>query len=394
MSKRLPLLSDLIIEKGDKVFVRIDCNVPLSDNGEIEDDFRLTSVLQTLKYIKDAGGIAIIAGAIGRPKGKFDEGLVTQAIAGYFRKNLYSDTGCMYLYENEDFGSQGDVQEEIGELEPGEAFVLQNLRFREEEESNDNNFAKQLASLADYYVNDAFGQSHRNQASICAITKYLPSYAGFCLAREVEALENVLENGKDPVVAIIGGAKVSDKMKVIEKLLDRCDKVIIGGGMGYTFMKSQGAEIGNSLCEDEYLDVAKEWFATGKIVIPSDWVVADDINSTDTQIVDTILPSQSGFDIGPKSIKTFGEIINSANTILWNGPMGVFEKEQFATGTIEIANIVANASAYTVVGGGDSVSAIRQYNLENKIDHVSTGGGATLEYIEQGTLVGVDALLD
>lgn len=389
MSINLPLLSDLKIEPGDKVFVRIDCNVPLNEAGEIEDDFRLTSVLETLKYIKDADGVAIIAGAIGRPKGKYDEKLITKPIAEWFQKHLY-DT-CAYMpFDHEN----ANIEHLTDGFANGNAVVLENLRFYEGEESNDEEMAKKLASMAKYYVNDAFGQSHRNQASICAITKYLPSYAGFCLAREVEALENVLENGKDPVVAIIGGAKVSDKMKVIEKLLDRCDKVIIGGGMGYTFMKSQGAEIGNSLCEDEYLDVAKEWLATGKIVIPNDWVIADDINSTDTQIVTAILPTQSGFDIGPESIKTFGEIINSANTVLWNGPMGVFEKEQFAAGTREIANIVANASAYTVVGGGDSVSAIRQYNLENKIDHVSTGGGATLEYIEQGTLVGVDALFD
>ena len=389
MSKQLPLISDLNIEKGDKVFVRIDCNVPLSETGEIEDDFRLTSVMPTLQYIKDAGGIAIIAGAIGRPKGKFDKSLTTEPIADYFQMNLY--TACVYIADNP---TSLETVSIINECNPGEAVVLENLRFYSGEESNDEGFAEQLAHLADYYVNDAFGQSHRNQASICAITKFLPSYAGFCLAKEVDALENVLINGKDPVVAIIGGAKVSDKMKVIEKLMQRCDKVIIGGGMGYTFMKSQGAEIGNSLCEDEYLDVAKEWYSTGKIAIPIDWVVADDINSTDTDVVSEILPTQSGFDIGPKSVKEFSDTINCAKTILWNGPMGVFEKEQFANGTSEIANVVANASAYTVVGGGDSVSAIRQYKLESKIDHVSTGGGATLEYIEQGTLVGVEALLE
>lgn len=380
----LPLLSDLKIQSGDKVFVRIDCNVPLNENGEIEDDFRLTSVLPTLKYIKDSGGVAIIAGALGRPKGKFDEKLISKPIAQYFAEHLYES--CEYLV--------GDPLKQEINVEPGNAVVLENLRFYSGEESNDESFAKELSNLAKYFVNDAFGQSHRNQASICAITKFLPSYAGFCLQREVQALENVLSNGQDPVVAIIGGAKVSDKMKVIEKLLDRCDKVIIGGGMGYTFMKSQGDEIGNSLCEDEYLDIAKKWFATGKIVIPIDWVVADDINSTDTTIVTSILPSQSGFDIGPESVKVFGEIINNANTILWNGPMGVFEKEQFANGTEDIGNLVAHAKAYSVVGGGDSVSAIRKMHLENYIDHVSTGGGATLEYIEQGTLVGVQALLD
>lgn len=388
--KNLPLLSDLKIESGDRIFVRIDCNVPLSDSAKIEDDFRLQSVIGTLRYIKDAGGIAIIAGALGRPKGKWDDKLISLPIANYFAEKLY-DGKCSYVPG--DPRSQ-ETAELISKLEPGESCVLENLRFFEGEESNDETFAKQLASLADYYVNDAFGQSHRKQASICAITKFIPSYAGFCLLKEVQALDHVLRNGERPVVAIVGGAKVSDKMKVIEKLLQSCDKVIIGGGMGYTFMKSQGNEIGNSLCEDEYLDVAKDWFATGKIIIPTDWVVADDINSTQTATVNEILPAQSGFDIGPKSIRIFSDIIDSAKTILWNGPMGVFEKSQFATGTIGIANAVANATAYTVVGGGDSVAAIRQYKLENSIDHVSTGGGATLEYIEQGTLVGIDALLD
>ena len=386
---KLPLISDLNMKPGDKVFIRIDCNVPLSENGQIEDDFRLSSVLATLEYISDAGAIAIIAGAIGRPKGKYDSALVTKPIAEYFNNKLSGS--YKYLSDNPSTIEPNSIDTIAG---PGDGVILENLRFYVGEESNDEIFAKELSGLAKYYVNDAFGQSHRKQASICAITNYLPSYAGLCLIKEIDALENVLSNGKDPVVAIIGGAKVSDKMKVIEKLLDRCDQILIGGAMAFTFLKSQGKEIGKSLCEDNYLDVAKKWLDTTKIIIPTDFVLADSIDSTETSISSNIEASQAGFDIGPETIETFGKIIDSSNTILWNGPMGVFEKEQFATGTQSIGELVANAKAYSVVGGGDSVSAIRQMKLESTIDHVSTGGGATLEYIEQGTLVGIKALQD
>lgn len=387
MINKLPLISDLKIASGDRVLVRIDCNVPLDSSGNIEDDFRLTSVFDTLNYIKDAGGVAIIAGAIGRPKGVFDPSLTTQPIAKYFAEHIYSK--CEYIMT---VPTADDTFLSIEACKPGEAVVLENLRFFPEEEKNDEDFAKVLSTLADFYVNDAFGQSHRKQASICAITNYLPSYAGFCLSREVAALENVLENGRDPVVAIIGGAKVSDKMKVIEKLLERCSYILIGGAMAFTFMKSSGQEIGKSLYEEEFVQLAGEWLSSGKIVIPSDFVLANSIDSQETVISSSIENDQAGFDIGPETISNFKNILSNANTVLWNGPMGVFEKEQFANGTNEIGTMVANSNAYCVVGGGDSVAAIRKLKIENKIDHVSTGGGATLEYIEQGTLVGIEAL--
>lgn len=386
MAKNLPLLRDAKINSGDVVFVRIDCNVPLNGDGSIADAFRLEAVTPTFEYLRDLGARIIIAGAIGRPKGKRDESLTTEVVANYFEGSVFKS--CEYV--SHAYGEK--VQEAIENCLPSNAIMLENLRFWEQEEANDDAFAQALAGLASYYVNDAFGQSHRNQASIVAITKYLPSFAGICLEREVKALENVLETGQSPVVGIIGGAKVSDKLQVIEALISRCDSLLIGGAMAYTFLKSRGEKIGNSLCEDDFVDKAKLLMETGKIVLPVDSVVAESIDSTQTSIEVSIEDGKAGFDIGPKSIELFAGKLATAKTVLWNGPMGVFEKEQFANGTKSIGEIVADSSAYSVVGGGDSVSAIRSLNLENKIDHVSTGGGATLEYIESGSLVGVDAL--
>lgn len=386
-SKKLPRLIDAHVGSGDVVFVRIDCNVPLNADGTIADTFRLEAVTPTIEYLRDRGARIIIAGAIGRPGGVRDESLTTQCIADYFQGGTLQK--CTYV--NQAIGNE--VFTSISALKPGEGIVLENLRFWKEEESNDETFAKALASLADIYVNDAFGQCHRNQASIVGITQYLPSYAGLCLQSEVDALESVLVDGKDPVIAIIGGAKVSDKLGVIEALLQRCDSILIGGAMAYTFLKAQGHGIGKSLCEDDYLDKSKAWMETGKIVLPTDSVVATAIDSTDTSITTEIPDVQAGFDIGPDSIEEFSQHIVHAQTILWNGPMGVFEKVQFAQGTRAIANAVADSDAFSVVGGGDSVAAIRSMQVDKKIDHVSTGGGATLEYIESGSLVGVDALL-
>ena len=384
----LPRLADAPIEPGDVVLVRIDCNVPLNSDGSIGDTFRLEAVTPTLKYLRDLGARVVIAGAIGRPKGKRDSSLSTKCIAEYFDKNLFKN--CHHV--DEAIGEK--VFDATENCENGDAIMIENLRFWIEEESNDDEFAQELASQADFYVNDAFGQSHRNQASIVAITKYIPSFAGVCLEKEVDALQNVLETGESPVVGIIGGAKVSDKLQVIEALLDRCESLIIGGAMAYTFLKSQGVKIGNSLCEDDFLDKASELIKSGKIVLPEDSVVANNINSTDVAVSESIEDGYSGFDIGPSSISKFEKVIAGARTILWNGPMGVFENEQFSQGTKSIGEAVANANAYSVVGGGDSVAAIRSMKLEDRIDHVSTGGGATLEYIETGTLVGVQALIN
>ncbi len=388
MTEGLPHLVDATINPGDVVFVRIDCNVPLTDDGFIADAFRLEAVTPTLQYLKEKGAKIIIAGAIGRPKGKRDESLTTKCIAHYFEGRVFDN--CNYV----DVMHGPVVQDALAGSFQGDAIVLENLRFWSEEESNDSEFARLLAAEADVYVNDAFGQSHRNQASIVAITEFLPSYAGLCLEKEVSALESVLKNGKAPVVGIIGGAKVSDKLGVIEALMDRCDSLLIGGAMAYTFLKGQGKAIGQSLCEDNFVSTTAEWMKSGKIILPTDSVVAETMTSTDTKITGEIADGFAGFDIGPETIKRFSDIISQAQTILWNGPMGVFEQPQFAQGTQSIGQAVADSNGFSVVGGGDSVAAIRAMKLEDKIDHVSTGGGATLEYIETGSLVGVDALMN
>lgn len=387
MSKSYSRFDEAAIEQGTVVFVRIDCNVPLNDDGSIADAYRLEAVTPTIEYLRDRGACIVIAGAIGRPKGKRDGSLTTQVIAEYFQDGIVKK--CTYLPE-----VCGDnVQAAIEACQPGEAIMLENLRFWNGEESNDSDFAQSLARGCDIYINDAFGQSHRNQASIVAITDFLSPFAGDCMAKEIDALESILSSTRHPMVAIVGGAKVSDKLGVIEALMSKCDSILIGGAMAYTFLKSQGVSIGNSLCEDDYVDQARLWYETGKIIVPRDYVVADSIDSTDTSVVASIVDGYAGFDIGPESVDLFTQVIAEAEMILWNGPMGVFEKPQFANGTREVAHAVANAQAFSVVGGGDSVAAIRMLNLQDSINHVSTGGGATLEYIESGSLVGVDALL-
>lgn len=385
--KKLPTLEAASISQGTVVLVRIDCNVPLNEDGTIADTYRLDSVTDTLQYLKDKQAKVVIAGAIGRPKGKRDDSLSTKVIAQYFEQNIFES--CAYI----DQCCGEKVKELIASTANGNAIMLENLRFFEGEETNDDEFAKSLSELADIYVNDAFGQSHRNQASIVAITNYLPSYAGKCLQREVDALIKVLSGQTEGTIAIVGGSKVSDKLGVIEALLERCDKILVGGAMAYTFLKAQGKKIGNSLCEDSYVDKASQWLATNKIVLPIDSVIASDINSTDTSVAKDIDEGYAGFDIGPESVELFSQELENAGLVLWNGPMGVFEKEQFANGTNSIARLLASSSAFTVIGGGDSVAAIRELNLQDSFSHVSTGGGATLEYIESGTLVGVQALL-
>lgn len=384
--KDLPLVKQADIKPSDVVFVRIDCNVPLNADGSIADTFRLEVVTPTLQYLKDKEAKIIIAGAIGRPHGKRDESLTTKCIAQYFDNILGR---CVYI--DQAYGPK--VVEAIESIQPGQAVMLENLRFWIEEETNAQTLGKDLASLADAYVNDAFGQSHRNQASIVAITQHLDSYAGLCLEKEIDSLQVVLNPVQSPVLAIVGGAKVSDKLGVIEALLEKCDNVLIGGAMAYTFLKGQGVSIGKSLCEDEFVEKTICWMESGKIILPRDSVIAEGIDSTETSISSEIDNDHAGFDIGPVTIENFSQYISEAKVILWNGPMGVFEKPQFAQGTNRIGNAVASSSGFSVVGGGDSVAAIRSLKLADKIDHVSSGGGATLEYIESGTLVGIDALM-
>ena len=386
MTVDLPSITKADVVPGEVVIVRIDCNVPLNSDGTIADSFRLEAVTPTLEFLRDRGAKVVIAGAIGRPGGQRVQGLTTQCIANYFQGKVFKT--CNYV--NEAFGQTVDLALEA--ISEGDSIVLENLRFWKEEETNDEVFAKNLVGSATKFVNDAFGQCHRKQASIVAITEFLPSFAGVCLQREVQALDSVLNSGTNPVVAIIGGAKVSDKLGVIEALLGRADKILIGGAMAYTFLKAQGKSIGNSLCEDDYLSQAAKWLKSGKIVLPSDSVVSSTIDSVETNCVSAIADGTSGFDIGLETTQRFSEEIAKAKTILWNGPMGVFEKPQFANGTSAIAQAVAKSSAYSVVGGGDSVAAIRSLNLESRIDHVSTGG-ATLEYLEKGMLVGINALM-
>ncbi len=384
--KQFNRLIDAPITEGTVVLVRIDCNVPLK-GIQIDDTFRLEAVTPTLEYLKQKKAKVIIAGAIGRPKGKRDESLTTELIAKYFEDRVFDR--CQYV----DSAVGVDAQKAIGACSSSNAVMLENLRFYPGEESNDEVFAKELTQGIDVYINDAFGQSHRKQASIVGITNFLPSFSGFCMEKEVDALENVLNTDQHPTVAIIGGAKVSDKLGVIEALVERCDKVLIGGAMAYTFLKATGRSIGQSLCEDDFQEKALALLESGKIVLPDDTLVAESYDSTDTQVCVDIPDDLAGFDIGPATVSKFEQELSGAKMILWNGPMGVFEKDQFAKGTIKIAQVVANSQAFSVVGGGDSVSAIRKFDLQNKIDHVSTGGGATLEYIEDGSLIGVDALI-
>lgn len=390
--------------KGEKVLVRVDYNVPLDDNFNITDDTRIAASLSTIKKILNDGGSVILMSHFGRPKNGPEDKYSLKHIADHLRNLMGKEVTVKFSDE-----SVGDATVKLAaSLEAGEVLLLENLRFHKEEEQGDKEFAEQLSKLGDVYVNDAFGTAHRAHASTAVIANYFPAekkFFGLLMESEVESAEKVLNKAARPFTAIIGGAKVSDKILIIENLLERADHIIIGGGMSYTFLKAQGGNIGKSLFEEDRMDTAIEILEKAKakgvkIHLPADSVAADkfDANATTTICDSNNIPEGwMGLDIGPTAIQTFTEIIASSLTVLWNGPMGVFEMEKFQNGTRSIAMAVARATAngaFSLIGGGDSVAAINKFNLTDKVSYVSTGGGALLEYFEGKVLPGVAAIKD
>ena len=386
--------------KGKKVLVRVDFNVPLSkeNKGEIADDSRIKAAMPTIDYLKENGAKVILMSHLGRPKGEANPEFSLKPVAEYL-ENEYKES-FLFLASEEVVDEK--VKEEIDRLEDGQIALLENTRYREEETKNAEGFANELASLAELYVNDAFGTSHRAHASNVGVANILPSAVGFLIEKEIEVMGKALESPDHPFVSILGGAKVSDKIGVIENLITKVDTILIGGGMAYTFLKAQGKEIGKSLLEEDKMDLSLELVEKSKangveILLPVDVVIADKIEAgVETEIVDidNIPADKEALDIGPKTAKLFADKIKAAKTVVWNGPMGVFEIKEFSNGTNEVANALAESEAVTIVGGGDSALAIEMADLKNKITHVSTGGGASLEFLEGKDLPGISAIED
>ncbi len=382
--------------KGKTVLMRVDFNVPLDEKLQITDDSRIVKAMDTVRYILDQQAKLILMSHLGRPDGKPDPKFslkpAAERVSKLLNKKVQLAPDCI--------GPQ--VEALAKALKPGEALLLENLRFHAEEEKNDAAFAKKLASLGDVYVNDAFGTAHRAHASTEGVTKYLPAVAGFLLGKEVEYFDKILTNPDRPFVTILGGAKVSDKIKLIGNLIDKSDTLLVGGAMAYTFYKVQGIAIGNSKFDPAGMDAAKDALAKSKaknvpLVLPVDRVIAQKMEkNVPTKVVNGDIPDGwSGFDIGPESAKKFKEVLSKAKTILWNGPLGLFEIPPFDKGTREIAEYVAGLSKVTsIIGGGDTAAAVRIFGLEDKMSHVSTGGGASLEYLEGRVLPGIAALSD
>lgn len=389
-------LRDVNVE-NKRVLVRVDFNVPITKDGKVLDDFRILSVLPTINYLRERNAKVILMSHLGRPKGK-DESLKMDPVA-----KALEELGGFKVYKLDDCIGEA-VQKFINEtLKPGEVVLLENLRFYKGEEDNDPEFAKELASLGDIFVNDAFATAHRVAASTVGITQYLPSVAGILMERELSILSKLLESPEHPYIAVLGGAKVSDKIGLIKNLIGKVDEILIGGGMCFTFLKAQGYNIGRSLCEDDKLEVANSLLEEAKskgvkIVLPVDVVSAIEVKEegyTGVFDIEDIRNDHVGVDIGPKTVKLFENELSKAKTIVWNGPLGVFEIEKFAQGTFEIAKFIGSLEgATTVAGGGETVAAFRKFNLQEKITHLSTGGGAFLEFLEGKVLPAVDALED
>src|SRR3989338_444166 len=382
-------LNDLDV-KGKRVLVRVDFNVPLDKKtNEVADDKKIRESLPTIKYLVEGNAKVILCSHLGRPDGKVVDSLRMDKVALKLGELLNNKVKKL----NDCVGNE--VKGEINKMKDGDVVVLENLRFHPEEEANDENFSKQLADLAELYANDAFGTCHRAHASTYGVTKYLKSAAGFLVEKELRVIGKAMEAPDKPFIGILGGAKISDKIKVIENLLMKVDKLLIGGAMIFTFFKAQGKNIGVSKLEEKSIDLAGKLLQNNKIVLPVDVVVGDKFEANaDSKVVaaDNIPSNWIGLDIGPKTIKVYEEILKNAKTVVWSGPMGVFEFDKFANGTKQIAKFLSNTKAVTIVGGGDSAAAAEKFGFADKLTHVSTGGGASLEFFEGKKLPGIEAL--
>ncbi len=381
---------------GKKALVRCDFNVPLDADKNITDETRINAALPTIKYLLDKGAAVILCSHLGRPKGEVNMKYSLAPVA----KRLSEKLGFEVKLAKDCVGP--DAKALAAAVKPGEAILLENLRFHPEEEANDSAFAKELASMADIYVSDAFGTVHRAHASTAGVAAYLPAVAGYLIGKELTFLGNSVEDPARPFVAILGGAKVKDKIGVITALIEKVDTLIIGGGMAYTFAKAQGGTIGDSLLDPDRVELAKELMKKAaekgvQMLLPVDTLCGKEFsNDTETMVCKTteIPDGWQGLDIGPETIKIFAEAVKAAKTVVWNGPMGVFEMPKFASGTLAVANAMAESDAITIIGGGDSAAAVTQMGLADKMSHISTGGGASLEFLEGKVLPGVAALND
>lgn len=379
--------------KNKKVLMRVDFNIPMDKSGNIIDDTKMKEAIPTIRYVLAQGASLILMSHLGRPKGKRNEKYSLKTVAAHLKGLL----GVPVFMASDCIGRE--VETQASHLKPGEILVLENVRFHPEEEENDAEFSKKLASLGELYVNDAFGTAHRAHASTSGVADFLPAYAGLLMEKEIRMLRDVLENPESPRMAILGGAKVADKLGLIHNLLGKMDYILIGGGMANTFLKAQGCEIGKSLAEDNLLDEAKRLLdaaveANTTIMLPGDVIVAVEISSeAQGRVVDVkqIPHNMMVLDIGPGTVASFTEAIMKARTVVWNGPLGVYEYPQFAEGTRKVAEALARSSAISVIGGGDSAAAVHDMGLEKNITHISTGGGATLEFLEGLQLPGVAA---
>ena len=381
--------------KGKRVLIRTDFNVSLDADLVITDDTRIKSSMPTIKYVLDNGGSVVLMSHLGRPKGEVKDNMRLNSVAIRLKELLGRDVRKL----NDCIGSE--IKKAVASMKPGDVVLLENLRFHKEETKNDPAFAKELALLGDIFVNDAFGTCHRAHASTEGVTKFLPSASGFLVEKEIEYFEGLLADPKKPYVAIMGGAKVSDKIKVFDRFMENVDAILIGGAMAYTFLKSLGINTGNSKLEKDKISLAGDILKKAKeknveLILPLDHVIADKL-SEDAEVKEVgqeIPDGWIGLDIGKQTIKKFEEILSSAKTVIWNGPVGYSEISKFANGTKRIADFLANSSATTVIGGGDTAAAVAKFGLEDKMSHISTGGGASLEYLEGKTLPGIAALND
>ncbi len=382
--------------KGKRVLVRVDFNVPMDSEKNITDDTRIKAALPTIQYLLDNNAKVILVSHLGRPKGKFNMEYSMKPVA----KRLSELLGKQVIVADDVIGE--DAKAKANALKDGEVLLLENVRFHAEEEKNDPDFSKELASLADVFVNDAFGTAHRAHASTTGVASYLPAVSGFLIEKELNFMGGALENPERPFVAILGGAKVSDKIGVITNLLDKVDSLLIGGGMAYTFIKAEGYEIGKSLLEEDKLELAKDLIEKAKqkgvkLLLPVDTVVSAELKSGvpyEVVDIDKMPNDKIGVDIGPKTIEEFSKVIKDAKTVVWNGPMGVFEIREFAKGTEAIAKAMSECNGTTIIGGGDSAAAVEQLGYADKVSHISTGGGASLEFLEGKVLPGIAALND